>query len=231
MVGHARRPAGDRRPRRVGTIVTERSIRELPLNVRDPMGLVDADAGRRDGGQLRQRRRHRRRPQLLQGGLSGRRRPEPTARTCCWTACSNITGDRRSSPTSRRSTPRRSSRSRPTASPPNTAARPAASVTVVTRSGHATSCAGSGLRVPSQQTRSTRTVSSRSAPGSGAGRLPAGTSSGGVGGGPIRHDRTFFFGAYEGLRQEFPQTLISTVPTRGAAARRFLADLRQRRAG
>jgi outer membrane receptor protein involved in Fe transport len=36
---------------------------------------------------------------------------------------------------------------------------------------------------------------------------------GGVGGGPIVHDRTFFFGAYEGLRQDIPLTLISTVPT------------------
>src|SRR5438034_107391 len=36
---------------------------------------------------------------------------------------------------------------------------------------------------------------------------------GGVVGGPIRKDRTFFFAAFEGLRQNYPQTLISTVPT------------------
>jgi outer membrane receptor protein involved in Fe transport len=36
---------------------------------------------------------------------------------------------------------------------------------------------------------------------------------GGVGGGPMRRDRTFFFGAYEGLRQAIPLTLLSTVPT------------------
>ena len=36
---------------------------------------------------------------------------------------------------------------------------------------------------------------------------------GGVAGGPIKQNRTFFFGSYEGLRQQFPQTLISTVPT------------------
>lgn len=36
---------------------------------------------------------------------------------------------------------------------------------------------------------------------------------GGVAGGPIKSDRTFFFASYEGLRQQFPQALISTVPT------------------
>jgi outer membrane receptor protein involved in Fe transport len=36
---------------------------------------------------------------------------------------------------------------------------------------------------------------------------------GGVGGGPILRDRTFFFGAYEGLRQDVPLTVLSTVPT------------------
>ncbi|MPY86318.1 MAG: hypothetical protein GEU99_00170 [Luteitalea sp.] len=44
---------------------------------------------------------------------------------------------------------------------------------------------------------------------------------GGVVGGPILADRTFFFGSYEGLRQEFPQTLISTVPTMAQRAGDF----------
>jgi carboxypeptidase family protein len=36
---------------------------------------------------------------------------------------------------------------------------------------------------------------------------------GGVVGGPIRHDRTFFFGDYQGQRQTIGRTVISTVPT------------------
>jgi carboxypeptidase family protein len=36
---------------------------------------------------------------------------------------------------------------------------------------------------------------------------------GGVFGGPIKRDRTFFFGGYEGLRQGLGSTLIATVPT------------------
>lgn len=35
-------------------------------------------------------------------------------------------------------------------------------------------------------------------------------------GGPIRKDKTFFFGTYEALRQSLGQTLIATVPTAGA---------------
>src|ERR1700757_4963583 len=36
---------------------------------------------------------------------------------------------------------------------------------------------------------------------------------GGVLGGPIKKDKTFFFGGYEGLRQGLGTTLIATVPT------------------
>jgi hypothetical protein len=38
---------------------------------------------------------------------------------------------------------------------------------------------------------------------------------GGAFGGPIKADKTFFFGAYEGLRQVFGQTIIDTVPGAG----------------
>jgi carboxypeptidase family protein/TonB-dependent receptor-like protein len=39
---------------------------------------------------------------------------------------------------------------------------------------------------------------------------------GGVLGGPIKKDKTFFFGGYEGLRQALATTQIATVPTRAA---------------
>jgi len=42
---------------------------------------------------------------------------------------------------------------------------------------------------------------------------------GGQFGGPIAHDRTFFFGSYEGLRQERGVTTIATVPSRATRAR------------
>ena len=42
---------------------------------------------------------------------------------------------------------------------------------------------------------------------------------GGVVGGPIRRDRTFFFFDYQGQRQTIGRTVISTVPTAAAAAR------------
>ncbi len=43
-------------------------------------------------------------------------------------------------------------------------------------------------------------------------------------GGPVIKNKWFFFGDYEGLRQGYPQTRISTVPTALAAHRQFLPD-------
>src|SRR5262249_17368165 len=42
---------------------------------------------------------------------------------------------------------------------------------------------------------------------------------GGTVGGPIRHDKTFFFASYEGLRQSQGLTTIATVPSDATRAR------------
>ena len=47
---------------------------------------------------------------------------------------------------------------------------------------------------------------------------------GGTLGGPIRHNKTFFFFAYEGRRRRMGAVQTVTVPTAATAGRRFLAD-------
>jgi hypothetical protein len=42
---------------------------------------------------------------------------------------------------------------------------------------------------------------------------------GGYAGGPIKRDRTFFFGSYEGLRQDLTETSVQRVPSRATRAR------------
>ena len=98
-------------------------------------------------------------------------------------------------------------------------------VTIVTKAG-GNDLQRERLRVPPRQ-RAGRARFLRQARGPAAVPTSSGNQFGGVVGGPIRKDRTFFFAAYEGLRQNYPQTLISTVPTDLQRRGRLLADLRQ----
>ena len=47
-------------------------------------------------------------------------------------------------------------------------------------------------------------------------------------GGPIIKNKTFFFADYEGLRQGFPVTFVTTVPTAASARWRLLPNSRVR---
>ena len=89
-------------------------------------------------------------------------------------------------------------------------------VTAVTRSGTNT-LHGRGVRVQPQQPLRLEDVL-RSTPTQ---DIPPLTRNqfGGYLGGPIVRDRTFFFGSYEGLRQDRGLTTIATVPSRATRAR------------
>lgn len=110
----------------LGTIVTERSIRELPLNVRDPMGLVTLTPGVVTGGQFGN-----------SGGLNVGRSffksdfkvggARLDAQDILLDGASNTTVTERSWPTYRPLMPLRSSRSSPTRSRRSTAGRRAVS--------------------------------------------------------------------------------------------------------
>jgi outer membrane receptor protein involved in Fe transport len=193
----------------VGTTVTDRSIRELPLNVRDPIGLVSltpgvvtvgsfGNGGGRDVG------RNFFKADFRVGG--GRNRGQDVLLD----GVSDSTGDR----------------SFLAYIPPVDATQEfkvdvngfsaefgrttGGILSVVTRAG-TNSLSGTAYEFHrnsafdsvdyfTRQRHLTRPDFTRNQVGS-------------VGGGPLARDRTFFFAAYEGLRQDIPLTLISTVPT------------------
>jgi outer membrane receptor protein involved in Fe transport len=193
----------------VGTTVTERSIRELPLNVRDPTGLVALTPGVITVGQFgngggQDVGRNFFKADFRVGG--GRNRGQEVL----FDGVSDSTGDR----------------SFIAYIPPVDATQEfkvdvngfsaefgrttGGILSVVSRSG-TNSYSGTAYEFYRNSAFDAKNFFTklRDLPRPDFSRHQAG----GVGGGPILKDRTFFFAAYEGLRQDVPLTLLSTVPT------------------
>src|SRR5712691_8370641 len=193
----------------VGTIVTERSIRELPLDVREPMGLVVLTPGVVTGGlfgntgSLDVGRGFFKADFKVGGG-------RPDSQDILLDGASNITGDRTFLAYIPSVDATQEFKVETNAFSAEYGRTTGGVVTIVTRAGSnkLTGTAYEFLR-----------DSALDANGFFANRagLPKvyfrRNQFGAVVGGPIRRDRTFFFAAHEGLRQNYPQTLISTVPT------------------
>jgi outer membrane receptor protein involved in Fe transport len=193
----------------VGTIVTERSIRELPLNVRDPMGLVALTPGVVLGGLFGNvggvdTGRNFFKSDFKVGG--GR----PEGQDILLDGGSNITGDRAFMAYIPPVDATQEFKVQTNAFSAEYGRTTGGVVTVVTRSG-SNEVNGTAYEFHRNSALdATPFFANRS------GQAPVDFRRhqfGAVGGAPLRHDRTFFFGAYEGLRQEFPATSISTVPT------------------
>ena len=192
----------------VRNVVTERSIRELPLNVRDPISLVTLTPGVTTaasfgGGGGTDVGRNFFKANFRVGG--GRNRGQDVLLD----GVANVTGDQFVGYT-----------------PPVDATQEftveingfsaefgrttGGILTVVTRSG------ANQMRGTAYEFHRNDALDARGFFTKRAGLDPPDfkrNQFGGVAGGPIKKDRVFFFASYEGLRQQFPQTLISTVPT------------------
>lgn len=193
----------------LGAIVTERSIRELPLNVRDPMGLVTLTPGVVTGGQFGN-----------SGGLNVGRSffksdfkvggGRPDGQDILLDGGSNTTGDRTFMGYIPPVDATQEFKVLTNAFSAEYGRTTGGVVTIVTKSG-ANDHDGAAYEFHRNSALDANGFFANR-----AGREPVDfrrNQFGVVGGGPIRRDRTFFFAAYEGLRQKFPQTLISTVPT------------------
>jgi Carboxypeptidase regulatory-like domain len=193
----------------LGTIVTERSIRELPLNVRDPMGLVTLTPGVVTGGQFGN-----------SGGLNVGRSffksdfkvggARLDAQDILLDGGSNTTGDRTFMAYIPPVDATQEFKVLTNAFSAEYGRTTGGVVTIVTKSG-ANDFSGSAYEFHRNSALDANGFFANR-----AGREPVDfrrNQFGMVSGGPIRKDRTFFFVAYEALRQKFPQTLISTVPT------------------
>jgi hypothetical protein len=205
----------------LGTAVTERSIRELPLNVRDPMGLVVLTPGVITGGQFGN-------TGSLDVGrgffkadfkVAGSRND---GQDILLDGASNVTGDRNFMAYIPTVDSTQEFTVETNAFSAEFGRTTGGVVTIVTKAG-SNQFSGSAYEFYRDSKLDERGFFAKRA------NLPKPDFSrhqfGGVVGGPIQKDRTFFFASYEGLRQDYPQTLISTVPTdaqrRGDFSRTF----------
>jgi len=193
----------------LSTIVTERSIRELPLNVRDPMGLVVLTPGVVTGasfgntGSLDVGRNFFKADFKIAGG-------RPDGQDILLDGGSNTTGDRTFLAYIPPVDATQEFKVETNAFSAEFGRTTGGVVVMVTKGG---SNEWSGTAYEFHRN------SALDANGFFANRAGLAKPDfrrnqfGGVAGGPLRKDHTFFFVAYEGLRQSYPQTLISTVPS------------------
>jgi outer membrane receptor protein involved in Fe transport len=193
----------------VGTIVTERSIRELPLNVRDPMGLVALTPGVVTGnlfgasGGLDVGRNFFKSDFKIGGG-------RPEGQDILLDGASNITGDRNFLGYIPPVDATQEFKVQVNVFSAEFGRTTGGVVSVVTKSG------GNALSGTAYEFHRNSALDANGFFTNRAGRPRADfrrNQFGSAAGGPIVRDRTFFFGVYEGLRQKFPSTVISTVPT------------------
>lgn len=193
----------------VGTIVTERSIRELPLNVRDPMGLVALTPGVVTGnlfgasGGLDVGRNFFKSDFKIGGG-------RPEGQDMLLDGASNITGDRSFLGYIPPVDATQEFKVQANVFSAEFGRTTGGVVTIVTKSG------GNTLSGAAYEFHRNSALDANGFFANRAGRPRPDfrrNQFGGAAGGPVLRDRTFYFGAYEGLRQKFPSTVLSTVPT------------------